>query len=346
MIGAIPALIGAVLIGAGLARQHAAASTVDQHAAMDPRLLLRLARKRSWLIGAGIANLGFLCVATGISTGRLAIVEPIAATQVLFAMLFAARASGRRLHKPEVLAAACALVGLAGFLVVAAPRHRAHSHEALPWFVPIGMLLVLVAIGAVVSRGLPSMRRGVLLAALAGLTFGTADSLIKVMSNTAGAHGVPHLFAHWSLYTWGAVSLTAVLLQQSAYHSTHLGAAMPATCTFGPTTATVLGAVMLGEQLRGGWAVPVEVFFFALLLVGVARLAASPVLEGESGPSDGDFVDDGGDELGVVEVEVRPVVTEQLVVGALLDDAAVLHHHDEVGTADGRETVGDHEAGA
>src|SRR5581483_2728803 len=315
---------------------------------MDPRLLLRLARKRSWLIGAGIANLGFLCVATGISTGRLAIVEPIAATQVLFAMLFAARASGRRLQRPEILAAACALLGLAGFLVVAAPRHRAHSHAALSWFVPIGALLVVVAIGVVVSRGLPSMRRGVLLAALAGLTFGTADSLIKVMSNTAGAHGVPHLLAHWSLYTWSAVSLTAVLLQQSAYHSTHLGAAMPATCTFGPTTATVLGAVMLGEQLRGGWAVPVELVFFALLLVGVARLAASPVLEGarDGDGSDGDFVDDGGDELGVVEVEVGPVVAEQLVVGALLDDAPVLHHHDEVGAPDGRETVGDHEAGA
>lgn len=54
---------------------------------------------------------------------------------------------------------------------------------------------------------------------------------------------------------------------------------MPATATFGPTTATVLGAAMLGEQLRGGWAVPVEVVFFGLLLVGVARLASSPVLD-------------------------------------------------------------------
>src|SRR5205823_7282216 len=107
-----------------------------------------------------------------------------------------------------------------------------------------------------------------------------------VMSNTARDHGVPHLAGHWSLYAWSIVSLTAVLLQQSAYHTTHLGAAMPATSTFGPTTATVLGAVMLGEQLRGGWAVPVEVVFFGLLLVGVARLAASPVLD--DAPSDVD----------------------------------------------------------
>jgi hypothetical protein len=33
-------------------------------------------------------------------------------------------------------------------------------------------------------------------------------------------------------------------------------------------------------------------------------------------------------------------------VGALLDDAAVLHHHDQVGALDGRQAVRDHEGGA
>jgi hypothetical protein len=42
---------------------------------------------------------------------------------------------------------------------------------------------------------------------------------------------------------------------------------------------------MLGEQLRGGWAVPVEIALFGLLLVGVARLAASPVLSDEADPA-------------------------------------------------------------
>lgn len=279
MTGAVLALAGAVLIGAGLARQHAAARNVDEYAAMDPRLLLHLVRRPSWVLGAVLANVGFICIATGIATGRLAIVEPIGATQVLFALLFAARASGRRLGRAEWLAAGCALVGVAGFLVVAAPRQGADAVPALPWIVPLTLLVTLVIIGVAASRGMAAASRGVVLAALAGLTFGTADALIKAMSNTAGDHGVGSLLGHWSLYSWMAASLTAVLLQQSAYHSTHLGAAMPATSTLGPTTATLLGAAMLGEQLRGGWAVPVELALFGLLLVGVARLAASPVLD-------------------------------------------------------------------
>ena len=281
MIGAVLALIGATLIGAGLARQHAAAGTVEEHAAMDPRLFLKLMRRKSWLIGVALANGGFVFIASGIATGRLSIVEPIGATQVLFALFFAARASGRRLSRPEWIAAGAALAGVAGFLVVAAPREGAHPEAVVSWSVPIVGLAVLVVIGLTLSRTMSRTQRGVLFAALAGLTFGTSDALIKVMSD----HGAGGLFTHWSLYAWMAAGTIALLLQQSAYQATHLGAAMPATSTLAPTTATLLGAAMLGEQLRGGWAVPVEIALFGLLLMGVARLAASPVLSDDVEPA-------------------------------------------------------------
>jgi drug/metabolite transporter (DMT)-like permease len=281
VIGAVLALIGATLIGAGLARQHAAAGTVEEHAAMDPRLFLHLMRRKSWLIGVALANGGFVFIASGIATGRLSIVEPIGATQVLFALLFAARASGRRLSRGEWAAAGAALAGVAGFLVVAAPQQGTDSSPAVSWSVPIIGLAVLVVVGLVASRTVGRTQRGVVLALLAGLSFGTSDALIKVMSD----HGAGGLFTHWSLYAWMAAGLVALLLQQSAYQATHLGAAMPATSTLAPTTATLLGAAMLGEQLRGGWAVPVEIALFGLLLVGVARLAASPVLSDEADPA-------------------------------------------------------------
>ncbi|HEX4820227.1 MAG TPA: DMT family transporter [Acidimicrobiales bacterium] len=281
MIGAVLALIGATLIGAGLARQHAAAGTVEEHAAMDPRLFLKLMRRKSWLIGVALANGGFVFIASGIATGRLSIVEPIGATQVLFALFFAARASGRHLSRPEWIAAGAALAGVGGFLVVAAPQEGASIDPAVSWSVPIVGLVVLVVAGLVFSRALSRTQRGVVLAALAGLTFGTSDALIKVMSD----HGAGGLVTHWSLYAWMAAGTIALLLQQSAYQATHLGAAMPATSTLAPTTATLLGAAMLGEQLRGGWAVPVEIALFGLLLMGVARLAASPVLSDDATPA-------------------------------------------------------------
>ena len=49
---------------------------------------------------------------------------------------------------------------------------------------------------------------------------------------------------------------------------------------------------------------------------------------------------------GVVQVEVEALPREQLLVRALLDDAAVVHHEDGVGVADGGQPVRDHEARA
>jgi hypothetical protein len=75
------------------------------------------------------------------------------------------------------------------------------------------------------------------------------------------------------------VSTLAFLLQQSAFHTAHLGASMPATSTLSPLTAAVLGAVMFDEQVRGGWWLVPEATLVGLLLVGVVVLSSSPLIE-------------------------------------------------------------------
>src|SRR5215208_4629405 len=45
--------------------------------------------------------------------------------------------------------------------------------------------------------------------------------------------------------------------------------------------------------------------------------------------------------LVAVQAPVRPLRRQQLLVGALLDDAAVVEHDDPAGAADGRQPVGD-----
>src|SRR5690606_7333645 len=51
-------------------------------------------------------------------------------------------------------------------------------------------------------------------------------------------------------------------------------------------------------------------------------------------------------ELRTVQLGVSAALGHQLVMRAALDDAALLHHQDQVGASDGREAVGDDEAGA
>ena len=278
---AVLALVAAVLIGTGLSLQHRAAAAEDPHAAMDPRLVLRLVRRATWLVGIGVGFAGFAFEAMAIGSGRLVLVEPIMACSVVFALFLSARHSRRRLGRREWRGVATTVVGVGGFIAVASPSAGVDTSPAVPWLVPLGLFAALALVGIVVARGLDGERRGVLLAALAGLGFGTASSLIKLVTDVADGGGAGDVFGHWSLYVWMLVSPTAFLLQQSALHATHLGAALPATSTLSPSTSCILGALMFGEQIRGGWAIPAEVVLIALMLVGVATLASSPIIEGD-----------------------------------------------------------------
>ena len=281
---AVLALVAAVLIGAGISLQHRSAAAEEAHVAMDPRLVARLVRRRTWLLGTGVAAAGFVFEASAIGSGRLVLVEPIMATAVLFALFIAAVHDRRRLGRREWRGVVATIVGVGGFLAVAAPSGGHDPDPAVPWVVPIALFGTLVVIGAAVARRLAPQRRGVVLAGLAGLGFGVASSLIKLVTDVADAGGVGDVPTHWSIWAWALVSPTAFLLQQSALHATHLGAALPATTTLSPTTSALLGAIMFGEQIRGGWAVPAEVVLVALMLVGVATLASSPIIEGEVDP--------------------------------------------------------------
>jgi drug/metabolite transporter (DMT)-like permease len=283
-MAAVFALVASLFIGAGIALQHRQASAEDAHAVMDPRLVLRLLRRRTWLLGMAVSMAGFGFQATAIATGRLVVVAPLNAMNVLVALLLSARHAGRRLGPREWRGAAAAVVGVAGFLVVAAPKEAPDASELLPWAVPLGLLAAVVLPGVLLARTRPPAIRGVVLAALAGLSFGCSDALIKVFTEVGGDHGIEGVLGHWGIYAWLVVSPMAFLLQQSAFHATHLGAAMPATSTLSPTTASLLGALMFGDRLRGGAAVPAELALFALMLVGVFLLSSSPLIEADAEP--------------------------------------------------------------
>ena len=148
MTPVVLAMVAAVFIGAGAAwQQVVAAEDPGDKSMVDPRLLFRLLRRKKWLIGFAMANAGFACQASAIATGRLVLVEPIAATNVLFALLVSARHSHRRLGPREWRGAIFAIVGVGGFLALAAPKEGTPGPPSVPWFVPLAVLAVAVVVG-------------------------------------------------------------------------------------------------------------------------------------------------------------------------------------------------------
>src|SRR5260370_34812763 len=117
---------------------------------------------------------GSLCIAGALATGRLVVVEPLASTQVLFALVYAARASRRPLQPPEWIAVGLTITGLAGFLIVAAPKEQPDASPIVPWAVPLGALTIVIVAGVAVARKLTTGGRRIGLANLGVLAFRTA----------------------------------------------------------------------------------------------------------------------------------------------------------------------------
>ncbi|MET0817087.1 MAG: DMT family transporter, partial [Solirubrobacteraceae bacterium] len=84
-------------------------------------LLLRMARRPVWLAGIAADSLGFVAQAIALTIGRLAVVQPLLVSSVVFALPLGVRLTGQKVRRIDVAAAVVVTVSLGVFLVVADP---------------------------------------------------------------------------------------------------------------------------------------------------------------------------------------------------------------------------------
>ena len=114
------ALVAALLFAVGTVLLQRAG--MDEPAGgSDSGLLLRMARRPVWLAGIAADGLGFAAQAAALSLGRLAVVQPLLVTSVVFSLPLGARFTGQRIRPADVAAAALVVGALVAFLVVADP---------------------------------------------------------------------------------------------------------------------------------------------------------------------------------------------------------------------------------
>lgn len=89
MIAVLAALAAAASFGAGSALQHQQAHQASTASVPPHRALARLARRRRWLAGIALAAAAYGWQATALAFGPLALVAPIAATDLVFALALA-----------------------------------------------------------------------------------------------------------------------------------------------------------------------------------------------------------------------------------------------------------------
>ncbi len=273
------AIAGAFSYAVASVGQQRAASQLPSSAAFDPAVLFRLARRRRWLISliAVLGGYGFQAAALGF--GRLVVVEPVFPIGLLFALLLAARAEGRRLRHAEWTAAVAAVGGLAIFLVAAQPSGGRRTAPAGSLALAVaGAVAVAVVCCLLAIRAKPA-HRALVISVGGGIGAGVTDALTKTVAGLAGIARLG-LFADVRLYLLALVGLLTFTMQQNAFRAAGLAASLPAFAVLEPVVGALLGLFIYHERVGGGgFRIAVEAVAVMAALWGIARLANSVIAE-------------------------------------------------------------------
>ncbi|GIF46451.1 hypothetical protein Afe04nite_09900 [Asanoa ferruginea] len=294
-----------VLLGLSAAVLLSVAAALQQHAAQraagtgtgGPLPLLRVAhrlvRSPVWVSGQVTSALGAGVQAVALHLGSVGLVQPLLATQLLFALPLGARRSRRWPRVRDWLAAGAIVGALALFLTVrgTVPAHghsdRARVLVALAATVVLAGLTVTVATTKIGRRGYAT-----LLAVGGALCSALSAVLLKVTAESAAVRGAAATVTDWPAYALLVSILGALVLGQQAFASGSLAAAVTAGSITNPVASYLLGMVAFHTAPpRGVGAIAALGGAAALLLAGAWGLARSAAVglggEFDAGAADG-----------------------------------------------------------
>lgn len=282
VIAVVAALLAAFCFAVAALVQQTVARATGADDAMHPRLLLDLARRPRWLAGIGLDALSFLILALALAFGPLALVQPLASLDVLFALPLIARLQGRRLTLGDGIGAVTVAGGIVIFLAVAPPTGGIKAPSLATWAPVFLAAGALSAVTAVAGLRVTGKARVIWLALAAGSVFGVLSALTKATVDVVAVRGVGVLLT-WEPWVLLLCGIIGALLGQSAYSSGALSLSLPVIDTLAPIVAVVIAATVFDERLASSaWQLGVQLAGGAVAVAGIAMLSRSSIVAAET----------------------------------------------------------------
>ena len=263
-----------------LVQQSAARQTHGR--ALRFALLATLARERRWLGGMALTVFSFAIQAAALSFGALALVQPLATIDVLFALPLIAHLNRRPLTGRSVIGGLCVVAGMAAFIAISPPTSGVAIPVLTDWLPALTAIAAFAGVSlAVALRAHSTTARVVLLAATAAVIYGVLDAITKSTVDILQVRGAGVL-ASWEPYALIAAGVLGNLVGQSAFNAGPLSLSLPVVDTMEPATAVVLAAVVFRETLaHDPWHLAVQLLGVATAVTGIVLLSRSSVVIAE-----------------------------------------------------------------
>ncbi|MEU0131459.1 MULTISPECIES: DMT family transporter [unclassified Streptomyces] len=269
----------ACCLGFGFVLQQDAARRAPMSDFLSPRLLLDLMRVPSWLAGIGLMVCGMVLGALALGQGEVSVVEPLLATNLLFALGLSRHRTGQPLGR-QGWGGLCLLAGgVTAFLLAGEPRGGEAVASQLRHWLVIGIVAGLALFLTACARHPRTRGTPVLLGLAAGLLYGLQDGLTRVSGVRLTTEGWAALMTSWQPYAVVVLGVAGLLLVQSAFEAGPLRMSLPALTAAQPLAGIVCGIGFLGDQVRTDTgALAWEAAGLTAIVAGIVLLGLHPAM--------------------------------------------------------------------
>lgn len=279
----IISIVAAVAAGAcfalGAVLQQRKAATRPESEVLSPKILIDLGQRPVWLAGIAATAGSFFFKAIALAFGPLTVVQPLIATEMLFAVPASVRRHNLRLGLREWGGLAAIAGGLAIGIFSASP----HGGDPLPplpsWGMALGSLVVLAVVAVLIGRKITGPARASMFA-LAAVAFLVGQSVLLAATTALFKKGILVAFTAWQPYAMAVAAILALMIVQSAYQAGPLPASMPVMNTANPLIAIAIGVALFNENIAtGAWHLAGAVLGLAMLIAGILVLDTSRLVQ-------------------------------------------------------------------
>ena len=277
----------------------ALAATLQQKGALDlgglslgsPRSLLNLVKQTWWLLGTIALLCGYGFQAVALANGRLAVIQPLLVTTIVFALPLGYFLTSQLINRREVLGAAVVVLGLAIFTGVGKAGDGNDNAPAREWAAAVLVFGAIAALLLVLARKGSLARKAGLYGACAGVLYGLSASLCKPTVEILGDDGFGAVLTSWEAYAFAIAGVLAFVVQQVSLATGKLATSVATVSVCNPLVSIVIGTLLLDERLSPPTSHKVVAYCgLALALVGAIVISVATEGARESNADDAEAV--------------------------------------------------------
>ncbi|KPI16232.1 hypothetical protein OK074_1844 [Actinobacteria bacterium OK074] len=273
------AVSAACCLGIGFVLQQNAAQRAPLGDFLSPRLLLDLVRVPRWLGGIALMVAGMVLGAVALSQGEISLVEPLLATNLLFALALSRHQTRQPLGRQGWTGLALLAGGVTAFIVAGQPEGTAAVADPVRHWLIIGTMVGLALLLTTCAKRSLLGSGPVLLSLAAGLLYGVQDALTRVSGQRFAEGGLAELMTGWQPYGVLVIGVTGLVLVQSAFETAPLRMSLPAMTAAQPLAGIACGVGFLGDRLRTDTgALAWEAAGLASIVAGIVLLGLHPAM--------------------------------------------------------------------